>query len=108
MPVLKGPLTIDGEVIDPMEIIDEQHRTDDRIFPFSTAKTSTAFTRGATACGINDLRFHDLRHHAVSLLFEHGFRIEQVALVSGHQDWKMLRRYTHIDAASLHNHEAAQ
>lgn len=28
--------------------------------------------------------------------------IEQVALVSGHKDWKMLARYTHIRAKDLH------
>ncbi len=29
-------------------------------------------------------------------LFEAGFSIEQVALVTGHKIWKMLRRYTHL------------
>ena len=28
--------------------------------------------------------------------------IEQVALVSGHRDWAMLKRYTHVKAADLH------
>ena len=30
------------------------------------------------------------------------FGIEQVALVTGHKDWKMLRRYTHLKPESLH------
>jgi hypothetical protein len=31
-----------------------------------------------------------------------GFAIEQVSLVTGHKDWKMLRRYTHLKAEALH------
>jgi len=31
-----------------------------------------------------------------------GYAIEQVALVSGHRDWKMLARYTQIRAKDLH------
>jgi hypothetical protein len=31
-----------------------------------------------------------------------GFTIEQVALVTGHKDWKMLRRYTHLKPEMLH------
>jgi hypothetical protein len=35
-------------------------------------------------------------------LFEAGFSIQQVALVTGHKDWKMLRRYTHLKPETLH------
>lgn len=49
--------------------------------------------------GIVDLRFHDFRHEATSRLFEAGLSIEKVALVTGHKDWKMLKRYTHLDPA---------
>lgn len=45
---------------------------------------------------IIDLHFHDLRHEATSRLFEAGFLIQQVALVTGHKDWKMLKRYTNL------------
>ena len=33
--------------------------------------------------------------------FEAGFSIEQVTLVTGHRDWKMLRRYTHLKPEGL-------
>jgi len=52
---------------------------------------------------IEDLHFHDLRHEGTSRLFEAGFSIEQVSLVTGHKDWKMLRRYTHLKPEALHN-----
>ena len=48
------------------------------------------------------LHFHDTRHEATSRFFEAGLKIEQVALITGHKDWKMLRRYTHIKAKSVH------
>ncbi|MBL4821255.1 MAG: tyrosine-type recombinase/integrase, partial [Gammaproteobacteria bacterium] len=51
---------------------------------------------------IEDLHFHDLRHEATSRLFEAGLTIERVALVTGHKDWKMLRRYTHLKPEDLH------
>jgi integrase len=75
---------------------------DDRIFPVVTRTISTIFPRATTALKIVDLHFHDLRHEGVSRLFEQGYRIEQVALISGHRDWKMLARYTQIKAKDLH------
>ena len=48
------------------------------------------------------MHFHDLRHEGTSRLFEAAFRIEQVALVTGHKDWKMLRRYTRLNPEALH------
>ena len=72
------------------------------IFPHNGDTISSIFPRAVKALGIVDLRFHDLRHEGVSRLFEQGYRIEQVALVSGHRDWKMLKRYTQLRAVDLH------
>lgn len=46
--------------------------------------------------GIKELRFHDLRHSAVSLLFELGLNQFEVAKISGHKTMTMLARYTHL------------
>lgn len=73
-----------------------------RIFAFNHRSAGTAFTRACRDLGIADLHFHDLRHEGTSRLFEAGFQIQQVALVTGHKDWKMLRRYTHLRPESLH------
>jgi len=43
--------------------------------------------------GVSDLRFHDLRHEAVSRLVE--------AAISGHKLMQMLKRYTHLRAEDL-------
>jgi integrase len=45
---------------------------------------------------IADLRFHDLRHEAISRFFEMGLTIPEVSLISGHKDSRMLFRYTHL------------
>ncbi len=73
-----------------------------RIFPYNSRSVGTAFRRGCRALGIEELHFHDLRHEGTSCLFEAGFAIEQVSLVTGHKDWKMLRRYTHLKPEALH------
>ncbi|MBM4127993.1 MAG: site-specific integrase [Nitrospira sp.] len=54
-------------------------------------------------CQITDLHFHDLRHEAVSRLFEKGLNVPEVALISGHRDYRMLQRYTHICPELLGN-----
>ncbi len=74
-----------------------------RIFPYSGRSIGTAFRRQCSRLTIGDLHFHDLRHEGTSRLFEAGFTIEQVALVTGHKDWKMLRRYTHLKPERLHS-----
>lgn len=55
----------------------------------------------AGAAGVEDIVLHDLRHEGISRLFELGFKIEEVALVSGHTEWRTLARYTHLRPASL-------
>jgi integrase len=91
---------------DALALIEEQRElrtnSDNRIFPFNHRSAGTAFRRACQDLEIEDLHFHDLRHEGTSRLFEAGFAIEQVSLVTGHKDWKMLRRYTHLKPESLH------
>ena len=47
------------------------------------------------------LRFHDLRHEAISRLFEADWDIPEVAAVSGHRDWGQLKRYTNLKPENL-------
>lgn len=86
---------------DALAIIKRQPRTADRIFPYSSDTVSTIFARACNALGIVDLRFHDLRHEALSRMFEAGMAIEEVAILSGHKDWRTLRRYTHLRPEDL-------
>jgi len=57
---------------------------------------SRAVARAIRRAGLKDLRLHDLRHEATSRLFERSLTIEEVAAITGHKTWTMLRRYTHL------------
>lgn len=87
---------------DAWEIAMRQPRTSEFIFPYNARTISTIFPRACQELGIVDLHWHDLRHEGISRLFEAGYQIHEVALVSGHKDWKQLARYTQIKAKSLH------
>src|SRR5690242_2111539 len=41
------------------------------------------------------IRFHDLRHEAVSRFVEAGLSDQEVSAISGHKSMQMLKRYTH-------------
>jgi integrase len=62
---------------------------------------SQGFLRVCKRHGINDLRFHDLRHEATSRFFEKGLSIMEVSLITGHRSLAMLNRYTHLKPLSL-------
>ena len=51
--------------------------------------------------GIKDFHWHDLRHEAVSRLFERGMNVMEVSAVSGHKSLSQLKRYTHLKPADL-------
>lgn len=84
------------------DIVKRQPKIDPRIFPYSERSVGAAWRRYRDAAGVKDLMFHDLRHEAATRLFEMGYSIQEVALVTGHKDWNMLRRYTHLRAKDLH------
>ena len=73
-----------------------------RVFPHNGKSVGAAFRRVCQELKIEDLHFHDLRHEGTSRLFEAGLSIERVALVTGHKDWRMLRRYTNLKREDLH------
>ena len=75
----------------------------DNVFPTSDYAVRHAWDRLAKRAGIDDLRFHDLRHEAVSRFFEMGLSVPEVALISGHKDYRMLARYTHMTAENVRN-----
>jgi integrase len=47
------------------------------------------------------VRFHDLRHEAISRFFEKGLTHPEVAAVSGHRTVSQLFRYAHSDLQRL-------
>jgi len=87
---------------DAFDLVMEQPRTGSRIWPYNPKSVSSTFPRICHRLGIVDLHWHDFRHEAITRLFEQGYQIQEVALVSGHRDWGMLRRYVQLRAKDLH------
>jgi integrase len=77
-------------------VIARQPKTGVTIFPYTPEAIGAAFQRACKFLGIDNLHFHDLRHEGVSRLFEAGWNIPHVALVSGHRSWASLQRYAQL------------
>jgi integrase len=94
------------------EILERQpgwtDKTDDRLFGFSPQTMSKYFHEACVALSIPDLHLHDMRHEGATSMFEEGYRIEEVALVTGHKDWRNLKRYTNLRPESLTKKEATR
>ena len=76
-------------------------RIDGQVWGMQPDSITQAFNRACRRYNIQDLRFHDLRHEATSRFFEKGLNVMEVASITGHQDLRMLRRYTHIRPETL-------
>ncbi|BCH02636.1 integrase [Mesorhizobium sp. 131-2-5] len=66
-------------------------------FPVTSVAMRLQWDRLTTRAGIDGLNFHDLRHEAISRLFELGLSIPEVASISGHRTPAMLFRYAHAN-----------
>ena len=90
-----------------MELLRRQPaRIDGSIWGYTyTHSIGQAFRRLCEQVGIEDLRFHDLRHEATSRLFDghwgRQYPMQEVAVFTGHRDWRSLKRYTHPDPERL-------
>lgn len=78
----------------------------DLVFPntkaLRTAKTAQpleiekTFRECCNRAGIEDFRFHDLRHTAASYIAMNGGTLAEIAEVLGHKTLQMVKRYTHL------------
>lgn len=73
----------------------------DRVFNITPHAISIAFGRACKRANLTNTHFHDVRHEAVSRFFELGLSLPEVAAISGHKTWAMLKRYTHLKAEDL-------
>lgn len=83
------------------DIAQRQPKTGELIFPYKAKSISSSFTRACQILGIDDLRFHDLRHNACTRLFKLGFQVHEVPLYSLHRSWVTLKRYTNLETRGL-------
>lgn len=77
-------------------------KTSGRVFSYTSEGIKSTWRFMLIKLGIQNLHFHDLRHEAVSRLFEIGtLDMMEVAHISGHKSLSMLKRYTHLKSARL-------
>ena len=84
-----------------VQLLSNLTQLSDFVFPISANCLRLAWERCRKKSNIKGLRFHDLRHEAVSRYFEMGLSVPEVALISGHKDVRQLFRYTHLKPESL-------
>lgn len=56
----------------------------------------TAFGKARERAGIEDFRFHDLRHTFASRLVQQGVSLYEVMHLTGHKSFAMVQRYAHL------------
>lgn len=84
-----------------IEILMTLPRTDGRVFPVSGNAIRLSWERLRIRAKLPKLRFHQLRHEAISRFFEQGLSVPEVALISGHRDLRTLQRYIHLRPEDL-------
>lgn len=74
----------------------ELGHSDKLLFPVNVNTLAAEFRKGCKFLGIDDLKFHDLRHEGCTRLAEQGFTIPQLQQVSLHESWKCLQIYVSV------------
>ncbi len=97
-------IPMNGTVFQELQKI-ARHPEGDYVFcnkngvPYDNVRKS--FDRALKVAGIDNFRFHDLRHTFASQLVMNGCNIRTVQQLMGHKDIKMTMRYSHLSKAHL-------
>ena len=86
-------------------VLEALSKYEERVFPMGMDALRSQYERlkahaksqwiGVGANPFDDLRFHDLRHEALSRLSDAGLNVIELSHISGHRTLGMLKRYTH-------------
>jgi integrase len=90
-----------GEVLELLLQRSKVRRIDsDLVFPSARGNTPITlhkpFDKALQRAGIENFRFHDLRHTAASYLAMSGATLSEIAAVLGHRTLQMVKRYSHL------------
>lgn len=94
-------LTIAGAALDELRKWSRVRRIDTKlVFPNTKGDkpldVRKAWERVRDAAGLQDFRFHDLRHSAASELAAQGATLREIGAVLGHRTAQMTQRYAHL------------
>ena len=71
-------------------------RHPETVFPVTDNVVRHAWDRLKKRAGIEGLTFHDLRHEAISRMFDNGLSIPHVMAITGHRTASQLFRYVQL------------
>jgi integrase len=77
-------------------LLTDRSRTAAVVFPIEISK---AWHTAVARAGIENFRFHDLRHSCASALVQNGANLAEVATLLGHKGLQMTLRYAHVGNA---------
>ena len=84
-----------------IELLSSIKQSNNLVFPVSSNAVRLSWERLKRKANVNNLRFHDLRHEALSRFTEKGLNPLEIAEISGHKQLGQLRNYTHIKLNKL-------
>ena len=81
-----------------IKILNNVPRSTDHVFPITDIALRQSWERLRNRANLIDFTFHDLRHEAISRMFEKGLNVPEVASISGHKTASQLFRYVQVKA----------
>ena len=78
------------------KILEESNERNGKVIELSKGAARNGFDKARKRAGLETLRFHDLRHIAISRMWSSGMNALEISACSGHRDIKMLMRYSHF------------
>jgi len=79
-----------------LKILEKLQGRDGKVIELSKGAARNGFDKARKKAGLETLRFHDLRHIAISRMWSCGMNALEISACSGHRDIKMLMRYSHF------------
>ena len=80
-----------------MDILGQVPRTTDHVFPITDVALRQSWERLSNRANLIDFTFHDLRHEAMSRMFEKGLNVLEVASISVNKTANQLFRYVQVN-----------
>jgi integrase len=79
----------------------EGRKGHEKLFPVSDSARRRAWAHARKMCAVQDLRWHDLRHEAVSRMASKGLHLKELMAQSGHRDTESVARYINERARDI-------
>lgn len=90
---------------DALSVLKKQKQINDYVFNYHEKPlyrcTTTAWFNALKKCGIENFKWHDLRHTWASWHIQNGTSLQELQVLGGWSDFKMVLRYAHLSSEQL-------